>query len=299
MTSWWRTTDGGLVSTGAPPSVATVIVPAHDEERVLERCLRRLLTDAGPGELDVVVVANACRDRTADIARRVGVRVIETPVAGKINAIRLGDASCAGFPRVYLDADVELDTYSMRALATTARTPGVLACAPRPVWDLRGTGLIVRRVHRVHDAVMASRRGLAGCGVYVLSEAGHARAFPLPDVLADDEWMHRRFAETERRVVGEATVVVRPARSLRAHLHRRVRVRIGNHQLARLGYPAVGGRMGLDVLAEATRARTIGPLDAACYLAVQVIDRGLTAWRRLRRLDAAWATDIGSRSAAC
>lgn len=287
------------MSVDASPPRVTVIVPAHDEEGVLERGLRRLITGAGPGELDVVVVANGCRDRTADIARRLGARVIETPVPGKIGAIHLGDASCAGFPRIYLDADVELDPDSLRALAVAVEAPGVLACAPRPVWDLRGTGPIVRRVHRVHDAVMASRRGLAGCGVYVLSEAGHARAFPLPDVLADDEWVHRCFAGSERRVVEEATVVVRPARSVREHLRRRVRVRLGNRQLTRLGYPAVGGRMGLGALATATQARTIDPLDAACYLTVQALDRCLTTWRSLWRLDVVWATDSGSRSAAC
>ena len=58
--------------------LASVVIPAHNEEAVLGRCLRVLLAGSTPGELDVVVVANACTDRTAEIAREAGVRVVET-----------------------------------------------------------------------------------------------------------------------------------------------------------------------------------------------------------------------------
>nr|BFE85749.1 hypothetical protein GCM10020093_083500 [Planobispora longispora] len=93
----------------------------------------------------------------------------------------------------------------------------------------------------MHDLMVAPHRALAGAGVYALSEAGHARAFPLPDVVCDDEWVHRSFTPAERRAVPGARSVVRPARTVRAHLRRRVRVRLGNRQLEALGRPAQGG----------------------------------------------------------
>ena len=55
------------------------------------------------------VVANACTDRTAEIAREAGVRVVEISTPGKANALRLGDAECVTFPRIYVDADIELE----------------------------------------------------------------------------------------------------------------------------------------------------------------------------------------------
>ena len=85
--------------------IASVVIPAHNEGAVLARSLQRLLSGSAPGELDVVVVPNGCSDQTAEVARRAGVRVLETPVAGKVNALRLGEAACRTFPRVYLDAD--------------------------------------------------------------------------------------------------------------------------------------------------------------------------------------------------
>src|SRR5690606_37372271 len=81
-------------------------------------------------------------------------------------ALRRGDAAGRVFPRVYLDADVRLDAASVRALADAASRPGVLACAPVPEWDLAGVGRFVRRVHRVHDRLIAPSRALAGVGVY-------------------------------------------------------------------------------------------------------------------------------------
>jgi hypothetical protein len=82
-------------------------VPAHDEHDVIGRLLTGLCR--GDDRLDVVVVCNGCTDGTAAVARTFpGVRVIETPVASKRVALRLGNEAARDFPRVYVDADVEI-----------------------------------------------------------------------------------------------------------------------------------------------------------------------------------------------
>lgn len=279
------------MSTVTPPPLASIVIPAHNEESVLQRCLDELLASTASEELDVIVVANGCTDGTAAIARRHGVRVIETPVPGKANALRLGDAACTTFPRVYLDADVVLSTDSVRALVEAAARPGVLACAPAPEWDLAGAGPVAKRIHRVHDLLMAGHRALAGTGVYVLSPDGHSRVFPLPDVIADDEWVHRSFTGRERAVVPGARSVVRPPRTVREHLRRRVRVRSGNRQLTALGRPAAT-RVGAGELGALLVRRAVSPVDVACYLSVLLLDRALT---RAHGSRVGWATDGSSR----
>jgi hypothetical protein len=274
--------------------VASVVIPAHNEEAVIGRCLEVLLAGTEPGELDVIVVANACTDLTARVARRPGVRVLETPVPGKAHAIRLGDEVCATFPRVYLDADVELTAASVRALVTALSEPGVLAASPVPHWDLSGTGWVARRVHRVQDRLMSPVRVLAGVGVYALGKEGHARVFPLPDIISDDGWVHRGFTGAERVSVREAHSVVRPARSVRAHLQVRVRVRLGNRQLDALGRPAPDGPLRLSSLRGLVSRNEVSPLDAACFLSVPVADR-LLARRRARKADLTWSRDVSSR----
>jgi glycosyltransferase involved in cell wall biosynthesis len=284
-----------VILTSVNPAVS-IVIPAHDEEAVIAGNLRRLLDGSEPGEFDVVVVANACRDETAKAAAGVeGVRVLETPTGGKPHALRLGDEAAATYPRLYLDADVRLDADSVRALAAACSEPGVLACAPALELDLTGAGPVMTRVHRVHDALIAPHRALAGVGCYVLTEAGHARVFPMPDVISDDGFVHASFTPEERRVVPAAHTVVRPARTVRTYLNRRVRVRRGNRQLAELGRVSEESRLTLGSLTGLVRRRRVGVVDSGCYLAVLVLDRALTRLRN-NRADA-WGSDASTRVA--
>lgn len=277
-------------------AVVSVVLPAHNEGAVIAANLRALLAGSEPGEFDVVVVANACSDDTAEAARGVpGVRVIETDVPGKPNALRLGDEACQAFPRAYLDADVGLEADSLRALVRACAEPGVLACSPAPQLDLTGVGAVARRVHRVHDALIGPHRVLAGAGCYVLTEEGHKRVFPMPDVISDDGLVHASFAPHERVVAPGARSVVRPARTVSAYLNRRVRVRRGNRELAALGRGAPEGRLTLGDLSALVRGRGVSPVDAGCYLGVLFLDRGLTRLRGNR--GDAWGSDAGSRVA--
>lgn len=65
-------------ASGAAIHFIAILVPAHDEERDIERCVGSLLaSDAGPYRREVFVIADNCRDRTAELARKAGARVIE------------------------------------------------------------------------------------------------------------------------------------------------------------------------------------------------------------------------------
>ena len=185
----------------------------------------------------------------------------------------------------------------MRALLDTLAQPGVLATSPVPRYDLTGVRPSARRLHKVHELMMADRRGLSGAGVYCLSEAGHARVAPFPDVVSDDGYVHRSFAPGERVVTTGAFSVVRPTTTFRASLRRRVRVRQGNQQLDGLGLPLTEGRLRLGSLVELLRARKVSAMDAACYLALFAADRVQVGWRRLRAAEVAWGTDVSSRRA--
>lgn len=60
----------------APALRFLVLVPAHDEERVIERCLAAIEADRRPGDR-VLLVADRCTDRTAEIGRAHGATVLE------------------------------------------------------------------------------------------------------------------------------------------------------------------------------------------------------------------------------
>src|SRR4051794_4881940 len=53
-----------------------VLVPAHNEELVIAPALHAIMADRRPHDL-VLVVADRCTDRTAEIARSIGASVLE------------------------------------------------------------------------------------------------------------------------------------------------------------------------------------------------------------------------------
>jgi cellulose synthase/poly-beta-1,6-N-acetylglucosamine synthase-like glycosyltransferase len=59
-----------------PPVRFMVLVPAHNEEKVISRTLAALFEDRRPGD-EVLVVADRCTDATADMARKAGALVLE------------------------------------------------------------------------------------------------------------------------------------------------------------------------------------------------------------------------------
>ena len=96
--------------------LGSVVIPAHNEDAVIERCLDALFTGIAAEELDVIVVCNGCTDDTAERARQLPypVRVLELERAHKPAALRAGDAAALVLPRLYLDADVVLPGESAR-----------------------------------------------------------------------------------------------------------------------------------------------------------------------------------------
>ncbi len=223
----------------------SVVIPAHNEERTLARCLETLLSDAQPGELEVIVACNGCADRTAEVAGRFSpqVKVMETPTASKIVALNLGDSAANAFPRFYVDADIDVPASALRRCAEVLEAGPCLAAAPRLALDLSDCPWTVRAYYAIWMQLGYVRRGLIGSGVYGLSAAGRARFGAFPDVIADDLYVRNLFSDDERCSVEDVEFRMRPARSLADLVKRKTRVFVGNAQLA--------GQKRAEMLAEA------------------------------------------------
>jgi glycosyltransferase involved in cell wall biosynthesis len=268
--------------------VVSIVVPAHDEAKVLGRLLRPLLASARPDEFDVVVVPNGCADGTAGVAESFGVRVVSTPVAAKAKALRLGDAAARGFPRFYVDADVEIGTAGVRALAAALDRPGVLAVAPERNLVLSDRSWPVRWYYEIWTRLPEVRAGLFGRGVIGVTEEGYARLRGLPEVIADDLAMSLAFTAAERAVVPECRVVIHPPRTWRDLVRRRARAAAGVGQLeaAELGQAGGSARTSVgDLVGIVRREPRLLPC-LAVFLTATVLARlrarrtGTTTWLR-------------------
>lgn len=233
--------------TDFPHPTMSIVIPAHNEEAVIGRCLQQILDGALPGEMEIIVACNGCTDRTAKIASSYGpdVRVVATTTASKIAALNLGDQAARAFPRFYIDADVIVSITALRQTAELLRTGKYLAASPAVSWDLSHSSLCVRAFYAVWNLQPYFDNGRLGAGLYAVSEQGHERIGPFPMITADDEYVRRSFTESERATAaGHFTVT--PPRTLRDLIKIKTRSRRGTQELVRklpnMKQPATGKR---------------------------------------------------------
>lgn len=241
----------GTNMSSSPAATATisVVIAAHNEESTVGRTLDRLLEDALPGELEVVVVANGCTDRTAEIARQREVVVIDLERPGKAGALNVGDEVATVFPRFYLDADIEVSAEGLRILSDRlvegrAAVPPVLAVVPARRLVTTGRPWPVRAHAAISSRLPAFRDALFGRGLIGLSDLGRARFEVFPEIVADDLFLDGQFGLAERREVDVVVTAVQTPLRTADLMTRLERVRRGN---ARLRQAAERGALQIPV----------------------------------------------------
>jgi glycosyltransferase involved in cell wall biosynthesis len=281
--------------------MTTVVIPAHNEGQVIRRLLEQLVNGADPGEMDIIVVANGCTDDTAEVAASFGpaVRVLTLPVASKHEALTAGDRAAAGFPRIYVDADVELRADDARALVAALRQPGALAAAPRRELVMAGRPWQVRWYYDVWTLLPVVQRRLWGRGVIAVNEAGHRRLGALPLLQADDLAASLTFEPHETVLVPSARVIIHLPLTFADLLRRRARCRTFVAQVERVqDLDGSADRTRISDLAAVIRHRP-GMLPRVGYFLSVTLFAMLRARRARARGDyVTWLRDESSRTAA-
>jgi glycosyltransferase involved in cell wall biosynthesis len=274
--------------------VVSIVIPAHNEARVIGRCLAALVKTTCINDTQIIVVANGCTDATADRARSFrDVEVLETPTANKAAALNMGDQHAVGFPRFYVDADIELTIGAVRGVASVLERDDVLVAAPSMVVDLTECPWSVRAFYEFWGTLPYAKSGHLG-GAYGMSETGRSRFDVFPDAIADDFFIRSHFTPREMTVVRNHHFTVHPPKTLRSLVKVRSRVLAGNGQLRQQrpeGLPAVSPRPFRSVV---TRPR-LWP-EAAIYTGVYAAARIRAEWK-LRYGDVqAWERDETTRA---
>lgn len=204
--------QAGAITDVAPAEDAagdllSVIIAARNEEEYIADCLGALLTQSqDAGEIETILAANACTDRTVEVARKLApafaargwrLTIIEVPEPGKVNALNRADAVARGQALVFLDADVRLDPDLLAQLrqALAVDVPryatGTLQVAPAKTW-------ITRCYARLWVELPFVKGGAVGAGLFAMNRAGRGRWAAFPDIISDDTFVRLQFTPDER-----------------------------------------------------------------------------------------------------
>jgi len=277
----------------------SIIIPAHNEEHVIQHCLSGLLDGIESGEFEVIVVCNACSDRTAAVVLELSDKItcIEVDKASKTHALNIGDDIAQHFPRVYMDADVRMTSPDLTTMARALADGPLMAASPCMKMDMAHATWLVRAYYEIWGALPYCRAGMIGVGVYALSEEGRARFNEFPDIVADDGYIRLLFSSDERGVVPGAISVVRAPYNLCGLLKIKTRSRLGGYEL-RMKYPHLFEHDDKDyssAISAMLGSWRLWPKVLA-YLLVNLLSRA-RAKLHVRRIGfSGWERDESSRS---
>jgi len=95
----------------------SVVIPAKNEEKFLTACVESIQKQQGSFCLEIIVVNNGSTDKTGEIARELGLKVIDEPIAGVGKARKAGTEAANNEFIVHVDADSRLpENYLVRVL---------------------------------------------------------------------------------------------------------------------------------------------------------------------------------------
>ncbi|MEX3315948.1 glycosyltransferase [Sulfitobacter sp. PS-8MA] len=193
------------------PVRASVLIPAHDEADWLPGCLGALMqSDPVAGGVEVIVIANGCRDNTAEVAwgvapdcaaRGWSMQVIDLAEGGKLGALNAGEAAASGAVLIYLDADVRVSPPLLGQLveALDGAAPRYGSGVPRVTTT--GESWVLKHYTGFWCTTPFMTVGVPGFGIFAMNRAGRARWGAWPDIISDDTFARLNFAPEERIAV--------------------------------------------------------------------------------------------------
>ncbi|HWW63587.1 MAG TPA: glycosyltransferase [Sphingomonadaceae bacterium] len=131
---WQARREGRQVFPSVDPDrFVTVLIPAYNEERVIERAVRRVLASSDV-RVEVIVIDDGSKDRTGAVVREAfagdpRVRLLTLDNGGKARALNHGLALAGAEIVIALDADTQFEANTIARLARWFTDPKVGAVA--------------------------------------------------------------------------------------------------------------------------------------------------------------------------
>lgn len=203
-----------------PQMKLSVVIPTMNEARYLERTVGCLRTRAALGPPSQILVSDSgSDDGTVEVARGLGVQVVEGSHTYRASALRGGVPHATGEVLLFLDADSIVPEGYDAAIQKALARPGTVAGAFEFALDGRAFGLrVVELINRVRYRF---RRFYYGDqGVFVRAEALRAiGGYPDLEILESAE-LCRRLKTVGRLRLIRKRLLTSPRRFLEGGIYR-------------------------------------------------------------------------------
>lgn len=278
----------------------SIVIPVFNEEALLRSTLDSLARNLATVSAEVVVACNGCIDRSVDIAKDHSLKctVLDISKPSKTGAMNAADAIMDVFPRVYLDADVQLSDDALQLVRDKFLSGKVDFIALDNHTSYVDSSSLVRRYYRFWQSLPYVKSEGVGSGFFAMSEAGRERFGKFPDVIADDEYVRRFFEVDEIALLTSAFTEVRAPLTLISFIRTKVRGRVGAYELAkkfpRLERARQPGRF-YPILTNLFNSMG-GCADAIVYIGLTAIIRVLALINHKLAKNTAWYQDKSGRS---
>lgn len=262
----------------------TIIIAAFNEAAVIRRTLNLLTAKDHHQQYQILVVCNGCTDNTEQIICQEfkNVICISLTQASKALAIRHAESLQPGFPRLYLDADIELSSYnavSLIQLADDHSTASLVVPGSEVV--TQGCERIVKRYYRAWYQTPYVKCAGYGSGTYLLNRSGRSRFGTWPDLTADDAFVRSQFAVDEVHISAEVRVKVMAPKTFLSLVKIKARSKYGNMELRNhLVRSGTNNREsgGHKSTCPASTREKIKPFDKLAYILVNACALIIATW---------------------
>lgn len=214
---------------------------------MIRRLLDGITAEAYGEEFEIVIGCNGCSDETAEVCRtyRYPTIVCETNEASKVAGLNLADQHAKFYPRLYLDADIQVDTSTVRRVVELLDDKTALAAAPRMDVDLKQSSWMVKAFYKVWLQLPYHQRGMIGSGFYALSHEGRKKFGAFPPIIADDGFVRAQFSDSERQTLDSCAFRITAPTNLWDLIRVKTRARLGLWELG-MRFPATRHREKKD-----------------------------------------------------
>lgn len=195
------------------------IIPAHNEESVLDATLERLFLSArdclGEGRFEVIVVDDASTDGTAAIARRHGATVVAVNLRQIAAARNAGARQATGDVFIFVDADTLVPEATLSA-AFDAIAHGAIGGGAAVQFD-ENVPLFAKLLTQVLVWVFIKFRFAAGCFIFCRRAAFETiGGFDERFFASEEIWISKAFKRRGRFVMITPPVIT-SGRKVRMH----------------------------------------------------------------------------------